>query len=101
VQTPKAGSTPMAIENNELYSSDWNGPVKAKNVKTGEERSIELERLADELQIIDWISAGHGKAITLWVEQGASTNSGHRIQLVVHSLDDGSILSTEIGRAHV
>src|SRR5699024_8863509 len=27
-------------------------------------------------------------------EQGASTNSGHRIQLVVHSLDDGSILST-------
>ena len=94
VPTPKAGSTPMAIENDELYSSDWNGPVKAKNVKTGEERSIELERLADELQIIDWISAGHGKAITLWGEQGASTNSGHRIQLVVHSLDDGSILST-------
>ena len=94
VPTPKAGSTPMAIENDELYSSDWNGPVKAKNVKTGEERSIELERPADELQIIDWISAGHGKAITLWGEQGASTNSGHRIQLVVHSLDDGSILST-------
>src|SRR5690625_1969591 len=94
VPTPKAGSTPMAIENDELYSSDWNGPVKAKNVKTGEERSIELERPADELQIIDWISAGHGKAITLWGEQGASTNSGHRIQLVVHSLEDGSILST-------
>ncbi|WP_166972947.1 hypothetical protein [Brevibacterium atlanticum] len=94
VPTPEAGSTPMAIEDDELFSSDWNGPVKAKNVKTGDERSIDLERPADDQQIIDWISAGHGKAITLWGEQGASTNSGHRIQLVVHSLKDGSILST-------
>jgi hypothetical protein len=94
VPTPQAGSTPMAIDGDELFSSDWNGPVKATNIKTGEERRIKLERPADDLQIIDWISAGHGKAITLWGEQGASTNSGHRIQLVVHSLDDGSILST-------
>lgn len=84
----------MAIENDELFSSDWNGPVKAKDIKSGDERSIKLEAPADELQIIKWVSAGHGKAITLWGEQGASTNSGHRIQLVVHSLEDGSILST-------
>lgn len=94
VPTPQAGSTPMAIDNDELFSSDWNGPVTAKNIKSGEERSIGLESPGDELKIIDWISAGHGKAITLWGEQGASTNSGHRIQLVVHSLEDGSILST-------
>lgn len=94
VPTPQAGSTPMAIDNDELFSSDWNGPVKAKNIKSGEERSIDLESPGNELKIIDWISAGHGKAITLWGEQGASTNSGHRIQLVVHSLEDGSILST-------
>ncbi|WP_423059031.1 hypothetical protein [Brevibacterium linens] len=94
VPTPQAGSTPMAIDNDELFSSDWNGPVTAKNIKSGEERSIDLESPGDELKIIDWISAGHGKAITLWGEQGASTNSGHRIQLVVHSLEDGSILST-------
>lgn len=94
VPTPQAGSTPMAIDDDEIFSSDWNGPVKAKNIKSGDERSIKLESPGDELRIIDWISAGHGKAITLWGEQGASTNSGHRIQLVVHSLDDGSILST-------
>jgi hypothetical protein len=94
VPTPQAGSTPMAIDNNELFSSDWHGPVKAKNIETGAERNIKLERPADGFQIIDWISAGHGKTITLWGEQGASTNSGHRIQLVVHSLEDGSILST-------
>ena len=94
VPTPQAGSTPMAIDNDELFSSDWNGPVTAKSIKSGEERSIDLESPGDELKIIDWISAGHGKAITLWGEQGASTNSGHRIQLVVHSLEDGSILST-------
>lgn len=94
VPTPRAGSTPMAVENDELISSDWQGPVKAKNIKTGDERSVDLERPADDLQIIDWISAGHGKTVTLWGEQGASTNSGHRIQLVVHSLDDGAILST-------
>lgn len=94
VPTPESGSTPMAIENDELFSSDWNGPVKAKNIKSGDERSIKLEAPADGLQIIKWVSAGHGKAVTLWGEQGASTNSGHRIQLVVHSLEDGSILST-------
>lgn len=94
VPTPESGSTPMAIENDELFSSDWNGPVKAKNIKSGDERSVKLEAPADGLQIIKWVSAGHGKAVTLWGEQGASTNSGHRIQLVVHSLEDGSILST-------
>lgn len=94
VPTPESGSTPMAIENDELISSDWNGPVKAKNIKSGDERSVKLETPSDELQIIKWVSAGHGKAVTLWGEQGASTNSGHRIQLVVHSLEDGSILST-------
>lgn len=94
VPTPASGSTPMAIENDELFSSDWNGPVKAKDIKSGDERSIKLEAPADGLQIIKWVSAGHGKAVTLWGEQGASTNSGHRIQLVVHSLEDGSILST-------
>ena len=94
VPTPESGSTPMAIENDELFSSDWNGPVKAKNIESGEERSTKLEAPADGLRIIKWVSAGHGKAITLWGEQGASTNSGHRIQLVVHSLEDGSILST-------
>ncbi|GAA1851665.1 hypothetical protein [Brevibacterium marinum] len=94
VPTPEPGSTPMAIENDELFSSDWNGPVKAKNIESGEERSIDLEAPSDGLQIIKWVSTGHGKAITLWGEQGASTNSGHRIQLVVHSLEDGSILST-------
>ena len=94
VPTPQAGSTPMAIDDDELFSSDWNGPVTAQNIETGDERSIKLERPGDDLKIIDWISAGHGKAITLWGEQGASTNSGHRIQIVVHSLDDGSILST-------
>ena len=93
VPTPESGSTPMAIENDELFSSDWNGPVKAKNIKSGDERSVKLEAPADGLQIIKWVSAGHGKAVTLWGEQGASTNSGHRIQLVVHSLEDGSILS--------
>lgn len=94
VPTPESGSTPMAIENDELISSDWNGPVKAKNIESGDERSVKLEVPSDELQIIKWVSAGHGKAVTLWGEQGASTNSGHRIQLVVHSLEDGSILST-------
>ncbi len=94
VPTPASGMTPMAIENDQLYSADYDGPVRATNIKTGEERDIGLEAPADNLQIIKWISAGHGKVITLWGEQGASTNSGHRIQLVVHSLEDGAILST-------
>ena len=94
IPTPDSGSTPMAVENGELYSADYDGPVVATNITSGDERSIGLESPADGLRIIKWISAGHGKVIALWGEQGASTNSGHRIQLVVHSLEDGSILST-------
>lgn len=94
VPTPESGSTPMAVENGELYSADFDGPVVATNIESGDKRDIDLEAPADGLRIIKWISAGHGKVIALWGEQGASTNSGHRIQLVVHSLDDGSILST-------
>ncbi|RBP68028.1 hypothetical protein DFO66_101253 [Brevibacterium sanguinis] len=94
IPVPETGMTPMAVENDELFSADYDGPVRATNIRTGDERDISLEVPADDLQIIKWISAGHGKVITLWGEQGASTNSGHRIQLVVHSLEDGAILST-------
>lgn len=94
IPTPESGSTPMAVENNELYSADFDGPVVATNIESKEKKSIQLESPGEGLKAIKWISAGHGKVITLWGEQGASPSSGHRIQLVVHSLDNGAILST-------
>lgn len=94
IPTPEPGTTPMSVEDNTLYSADWNGPVIATDIRTKSNREIGLESPGDGLAIIKWISAGHGKVITLWGEQGSSTNSGHRIQLVVHSLENGTILST-------
>lgn len=92
--TPAAGSTPMALDGTDLISAEFSGPLTVTDIDTGEERSVELEAPTDDLQIIRWVTAGHGKVVTLWGQPGASTNSGHRIQLVVHSLADGTIAST-------
>lgn len=92
--TPAAGSTPMALDGGELVSATFAGPLTVTDVESGEERTLDLEAPRDDLQIIRWVTAGHGKVVTLWGQPGASTNSGHRIQLVVHSLSDGTIAST-------
>ena len=65
-------------------------------------REVELEQSGEGLEIKEWKSAGHGLAISVWGDPGASTNSGHRLQLVVHSLDDGAVASiNEVSSADI
>lgn len=104
--TPDPGLTPMALDSDTLISAEFSGPLVLTDVSTGDSRRVELEKPADDLHIIRWVSAGHGKVITLWGEPGASTNSGHRIQVVVSQVDTGKIASTvatttdEVGEAN-
>lgn len=102
VPTPAPGSTPMALDGEELISSPFNGPLSRTDIDTGEETEVELEQPGEGLEIKEWKSAGHGLAISVWGDPGASTNSGHRLQLVVHSLDDGAVASiNEVSSADI
>lgn len=92
--TPDPGSTPMALDDQTLISAEFDGPLVLTNTNSGLAKKVELEKPGDNLHIIRWVSAGYGKVITLWGEPGASTNSGHRIQVVVSHVDTGRIAST-------
>ena len=102
VPTPAPGSTPMALDGEELVSAPFDGPLTRTDIETGEETEVELESPGDGLEIKAWKSAGHGLAISVWGDTGASTNSGHRLQLVVHNLDDGAVASiNEVSSADI
>lgn len=92
--TPDPGSTPMALDGDSLISARFAGPLSVTNVENGEVKKVELEKPDENLHVIRWVSAGHGKVVTLWGEAGSSVSSGHRIQVVVHQLDTGKIAST-------
>lgn len=92
--TPDPGTTPMALEGDSLVSARFAGPLTRTNVETGEVEKVALEKPAEDLHVIRWVSAGHGTVVTLWGEAGSSISSGHRIQVVVHHLDTGKIAST-------
>ena len=92
--TPDPGTTPMALDGDALISARFAGPLIATNVETGEVKKVSLEKPAEDLHVIRWVSAGHGKVVTLWGEAGSSVSSGHRIQVVVHHVDTGKIAST-------
>lgn len=94
IPTPDPGYTPMALDGSSLLSAEFSGTVIATDVDSAESTEILLESPADDLQIFRWVTAGHGKIVSLWGEPGASATSGHRIQLVVHSAEDGHIFST-------
>ncbi|GAA4284836.1 hypothetical protein GCM10022261_23670 [Brevibacterium daeguense] len=94
VPTPAPGSTPMALDDGTLISAEFDGPITLTDITSGAAENVDLESPDDGLEIIRWVTAGHGEIVTLWGEPGASTNSGHRIQLVVHSAEDGRIAST-------
>ncbi len=102
IPTPSPGSTPMALDGDELISSPFDGPLSRTDIGSGEATEVELESPGEGLEIKEWKSAGHGLAISVWGEAGASTNSGHRLQLVVHSLDDGAVTSiNEVSSADI
>lgn len=92
--TPDPGSTPMALDGDTLISARFAGPVALTNIESGEVKKVSLEKPSDDLHVIRWVSAGHGKVITLWGEPGSSVSSGHRIQVVINHLDTGKIAST-------
>lgn len=102
VPTPEPGSTPMALDGSELISAPFDGPLVRTNIASGDETELELESPGDGLEIKLWKSAGHGLAISVWGDPGASANSGHRLQLVVHSLEDGAVTSiNEVSSADI
>lgn len=102
VPTPTPGSTPMALDGNDLISAPFDGPIVRTNIVSGDETEVELESPGDGLEIKLWKSAGHGLAISVWGDPGASANSGHRLQLVVHSLEDGAVTSiNEVSSADI
>lgn len=102
VPTPAPGSTPMALDGNDLISAPFDGPIVRTNIANGDETELELESPGDGLEIKLWKSAGHGLAISVWGDPGASANSGHRLQLVVHSLEDGAVTSiNEVSSADI
>ena len=102
VPTPAPGSTPMALDDGELISASFEGPVQRTDIETGDETEVELENPGDGLEIKAWKSAGHGLAVSVWGDPGASTNSGHRLQLVIHSLEDGAVTSiNEVSSADI
>ena len=92
--TPDPGTTPMALDGDALISARFAGPLTVTDVETGEAKKVDLEKPAEDLHVIRWVSAGHGKVVTLWGEAGSSVSSGHRIQVVVHHVDTGKIAST-------
>ncbi|WP_029090187.1 hypothetical protein [Brevibacterium album] len=102
VPTPAPGSTPMAVDDRHLISAVFEGPVVMTDIDTGETSEVPLERPGDNLEIKQWKSAGHGLAITVWGEPEAGLSSGHRLQLAVHSLEDGSLSSmNEVSSADI
>ena len=102
IPTPPPGSTPMALDGEDLISAPFDGPVIHTDITTGDQSEVELESPGDGLEIKEWKSAGHGLAISVWGDPSATTSSGHRLQLVIHSLDDGSVTSiNEVSSADV
>jgi hypothetical protein len=94
IAAPDEDLTPMALEGSRLVSARFEGPLVITDYSGREIASVDLERPSEEMHLIRWVSAGHGLVITIWGEEGATVSSGHRVELVTHSISDGSILST-------
>lgn len=94
VEAPEAGKTPMALDGGRLISAGFAGPIITTDLDGGNRTETQLEAPEEGMEIIRWVSAGHGLIVAIWGEKGASVNSGHKVQLVVSSANDGAIAST-------
>lgn len=90
----ETGFTPMGLDGRKVITADFSGEVAVSDTETGLAEKFALEKPGQDLVILKWVTAGHGKIVTVWGESDTGLDSAEPVQIVVSDTEQGKIVST-------
>lgn len=96
----ESGFTPMGLDGRKIITAAFDGDVAVSDTDTGLTEKFSLEKPGRGLVILKWVTAGHGKIVTVWGESGTDLESDAAVQVVVSDTSQGKIVSTVEAQAN-
>lgn len=96
----ESGFTPMGLDGRKIITAAFDGDVAVSDTDTGLTEKFSLEKPGRDLVILKWVTAGHGKIVTVWGESGTELESDASVQVVVSDTSQGKIVSTVEAQAN-
>lgn len=96
----ESGFTPMGLDGRKIITAAFDGDVAVSDTDTGLTEKFSLEKPGRNLVILKWVTAGHGKIVTVWGESGTELESDAAVQVVVSDTGQGKIVSTVEAQAN-
>ncbi len=96
----ESGFTPMGLDGRKIITAAFDGDVAVSDTDTGLTEKFSLEKPGRGLVILKWVTAGHGKIVTVWGESGTELESDAAVQVVVSDTSQGKIVSTVEAQAN-
>lgn len=96
----ESGFTPMGLDGQKIITATFDGDVAVSGADTGLTEKFSLEKPGRGLVILKWVTAGHGKIVTVWGEAGTDLESDASVQVVVSDTNQGKIVSTVEAQAN-
>lgn len=96
----ESGFTPMGLDGRKIITAAFDGDVAVSDTDTGLTEKFSLEKPGRDLVILKWVTAGHGKIVTVWGESGTELESDAAVQVVVSDTGQGKIVSTVEAQAN-
>lgn len=90
----ESGYTPMGLDGRKAITATFDGDVAVTDTETGLTEKFALEKPGRDLTILRWVTAGHGKIVTVWGPEDTDLDSSEPVQVVVSDSSQGKIVST-------
>lgn len=88
------GLFPRAVDDGKLISTRNSGSLIITSPEGNDRRDIPLNPPKDNLQLVDWVTTGHGVATLLWSPLPDSKDPQNTITIAVYRLNTGELLSS-------
>lgn len=93
---------PLAVENGKLLSARFGGPLTISSLDGKQRNEVPLLPPADNLQVLQWVTAGHGVAVLLWSAFPDSKDPNNPVTIAVYRQGTGELLSQlEVTRSRI
>lgn len=84
---------PLGVEDGKLLSARFTGPLAISSLDGKHRSDVPLNPPAENLQIVQWVTAGHGVVVLLWSAFPDSKDPSNPVTIAVYRQGSGELLS--------
>lgn len=88
------GKTALAVDGDKLLSAKYSGSLTLSSLDGKTRQDVPLTAPAEGLQVMKWVTAGHGLAVLLWSAFPESHDPNNRVTVAVYRQATGDLLSS-------